>query len=240
MKLAIAEEFLSIQGEGRYAGRPAYFLRLAGCNLLCGGTKEESQHLGESKWRCDTIPVWRKGKPESVEHILFRWQKSGLLDRFKRGVHLVITGGEPLLQQRYLKVLVRALWDEIEDIKIEIETNGTIDSELDHNQILIYNVSPKLQNSGEPLERRRLKIKQYSTVDMIFKFVVHDKTDLDEALQIIKDHDVPNQIVYLMPASSTKADIDKLSPLIAQFCIDHNFNFSPRLQLMIWDQATGV
>ena len=48
--LDVSERFYSIQGEGKYAGYPAYFIRLSHCNLNCVF----------GKYRCDTFDVWKK------------------------------------------------------------------------------------------------------------------------------------------------------------------------------------
>ena len=62
--LPIAETFYSIQGEGITTGYPSVFVRLAGCNLMCGGqgTQFDGELHDGATWRCDTIEVWMKGK----------------------------------------------------------------------------------------------------------------------------------------------------------------------------------
>ena len=134
------EIFHSIQGEGVYAGRPAVFLRLAFCNLAC-------------VW-CDTRFTW------DWEHYDQRKEITALsLDEAEEAIrryrcrNLVVTGGEPLVQQRSLAPLLERLkgggfW-------IEVETNGTIApgkkllGVVDH-----WSVSPKLENSGNPRPSR--------------------------------------------------------------------------------------
>ena len=53
IKLAISEIFFSIQGEGKTVGIPSVFVRLGGCNLICGGegTQNDKKLHNNAKWR---------------------------------------------------------------------------------------------------------------------------------------------------------------------------------------------
>lgn len=97
--MKVNEIFYSIQGEGHYAGTPAVFVRLQGCNLKC-------------KF-CDTNHS--AGKEMSNVMILQEVQK------YPAKV-VIITGGEPLLQD--IEPLVDTL--QKHRYKVNIETNGTI------------------------------------------------------------------------------------------------------------------
>lgn len=114
--MRIAEIFYSIQGEGPAMGRPADFVRLAGCNLRCEG--------------CDTfLENWKEISPEEV------------LDQV---VHqrVIITGGEPTLQTAELSRLIALLHKKGREV--HIETNGTniiADSNLERLHYAV--VSPK-------------------------------------------------------------------------------------------------
>ena len=107
--LYVSELFYSIQGEGQTIGIPAVFLRLTGCNLNC-------------TW-CDSVEVWRKGNRIAFEDIL----NEELIDRLRDGAHLVITGGEPMLQAERVGNFIEwiAYTHGFMPI-VEIETNGTI------------------------------------------------------------------------------------------------------------------
>ena len=50
IKLAISEIFFSIQGEGKTVGIPSVFVRLGGCNLICGGEGTQNTVLGMTTW----------------------------------------------------------------------------------------------------------------------------------------------------------------------------------------------
>lgn len=97
--LRVNEIFYSLQGEGRFTGTPAIFLRLSGCNLACPF--------------CDTSH--EKAIPMTVEEI------AAELSRYPAR-HLVITGGEPALQltPETIDTLHRRGYF------IQVETNGTL------------------------------------------------------------------------------------------------------------------
>lgn len=99
MFLEVNEVFDSIQGEGPFSGRPATFIRLAGCNLQCD-------------W-CDTLYTSRT--PMSVQELL------EVAVAYGRKL-VVITGGEPLRQE--ITTLVHVL--ENNGFEVQIETNGTL------------------------------------------------------------------------------------------------------------------
>jgi hypothetical protein len=72
MRLAISEVFYSIQGEGITTGTPSVFVRLGGCNLMCGGmgTQFDNELHNGASWRCDTIEVWMKAQSKQYHECL--------------------------------------------------------------------------------------------------------------------------------------------------------------------------
>ncbi|MGB1547323.1 MAG: 7-carboxy-7-deazaguanine synthase [Alphaproteobacteria bacterium] len=124
MSYAVKEIYATLQGEGANVGRPAVFLRFAGCNLWSGREADRAQAICDF---CDTDFVGTDGPNGG------RFEKAGALaDRVRmiwdtaQGVHatpfVVATGGEPLLQLD--AALVEALHDQ--GFEIAVETNGTI------------------------------------------------------------------------------------------------------------------
>src|SRR5690606_37319517 len=140
--LFVSECFYSIQGEGTTTGVPAVFLRLSGCNILC---KSDA-------WICDSIEVWKKGVKTAFKDVI----EEDWVERLKKGAHLVITGGEPLMHQK--KIIDFICWFSEEfGFKpfIEVETNGTLRPLKDFDLLVNkWNVSPKLSTSGEKFEKR--------------------------------------------------------------------------------------
>jgi 7-carboxy-7-deazaguanine synthase len=118
---AVKEIFLTLQGEGMQAGRPAVFCRFAGCNLWSG---REEDRAAAVCWFCDTDFVGVDGDGGG------RFQEAPLLAaaverRWKGGADqrlVVLTGGEPLLQVD--AALIAAL--HARGFRIAVETNGTM------------------------------------------------------------------------------------------------------------------
>lgn len=102
-QLLVKEAFHTIQGEGPFAGRPAYFIRLAGCNLKC--------------YFCDTD--FEGGHTRDVQSIIAEAAKY----KEKYGTDLVVlTGGEPL-RQPLMALLLECY---IHGLRVQIETAGTL------------------------------------------------------------------------------------------------------------------
>lgn len=240
--LIVSEHFYSLQGEGATMGKPAVFLRLTGCNLMCGGIMG-SQVGKTATWWCDTEPVWRKGQKYEFTALKELFDEKGYTQKLIDGAHLIITGGEPMLQIQEVISFIGVLYYTARMSKmpiLEIETNGLIYHE--HMKVFDFiNVSPKLSNSGETFERRidfdsMLKIN--SDPNSIFKFVVSSEEDLNE-IKLNYGWIDPKRI-WLMPAASTQEELAITLPMAAKMAIENGMNLSTRLQVHIWNQTTGV
>ena len=246
--LKVSEHFYSIQGEGLYTGVPAVFLRLGGCNLSCGGknTLKTGDLSDGATWRCDTIEVWSKYLTISTEKLVNLFLENGYVDKLNEGAHLVITGGEPLLQMPELIEFIKQLKLSLKkSLFIEIETNGTITpSKLFDGIVNQYNVSPKLQNSGVREKNRIIEdsIAYFcKSKKAIFKFVVGKQSDIDELEQCYRvPFNIPANNIYLMPAADNSAVLSELTEQVILWCIDKCFCFSNRLHIQLWNQKTGV
>jgi 7-carboxy-7-deazaguanine synthase (Cx14CxxC type) len=148
MTYAVKEMFYTLQGEGARAGRPAVFLRFAGCNLWSGREQDRAEAVCQF---CDTQFVGTDGDgggkfetPEALARaVAALWPGGGK-------PYVVCTGGEPLLQ------LDTSLIDALHDkgFEIAIETNGTLPAPASIDWIC---VSPKA--NAEFVQRRGHELK---------------------------------------------------------------------------------
>lgn len=217
--MRISEQFLSFQGEGSTVGKLSFFIRLSGCNLRC-------------LW-CDSKYTWpdmdgeEKGVSSLRDEIMIR-----------RCKNVIITGGEPLLQQDELFTLISSL----KKYKFEIETNGTIMPNFVQVKNVFYNVSPKLKNSGNDESTINNEALRFFAMykKSIFKFVISDEKDLDEVLKTVNRFDIPREKIYLMPEGVTSEALKEKTLWLVEVCKQCRFNFSPRMQIEIWGQKRGV
>jgi len=246
--IAVSEVFYSLQGEGRTVGIPSVFLRLKSCNLTCGFTQKQGNRfvkgeidevvkdVDDAEWFCDTANVFLKGSQVPFEKVL----DGKMVLRLYQGAHLVITGGEPLLQKKKIKAYLEWFRNKHNFTPfIELETNGTIVVDFPVNQI---NCSPKLSNSGIDRKIRYDKDVLYSLGqqgNVIFKFVISRQEQWEE---IVKDFlpFIDRKKVWLMPPASTLKELLINNKLTAQIAIDQCVNFTSRMQVEVWDQTTGV
>jgi len=225
--MQVNEIFKSIQGEGPNFGKPAIFLRTAQCNLKC-------------TW-CDTKYTWDWDnydfKKEVIEMTIDEIKEKILDLEIK---HLVITGGEPLLQQDDLADLLSFLKP---DFYVEIETNCTIlPNKMLTDLVDQWNVSPKTENSGNSLELYENNECYYffaNQENCFFKYVVENESDIPEIKKFVTKYNIPEKRVQLMSQASTKEEIRSREKSISELAKLYNFSFSPRLHVAMWGAQRG-
>lgn len=230
MKVRLAEHFYSIQGEGKFAGHPALFIRFQKCNL----------HCESDKWVCDTLEQMKHRYDfDLMDDVIQSW------DRFSKVNRIVFTGGEPMLYQKQIVEIIKFFNDHNVYPAIEVETNGTqfISPEL-WGQGIQFNCSPKLSNSGNSKEMRynRKVLNQIQGhTDSIFKFVVASREDLEEMLT---DFDwlfkYSREKIWLMPAGLSRNQQWLSAPEVAQIAMELGVKLAIRAHIMIWDTKKGV
>lgn len=211
--MILNEVFCSIQGEGLNAGQPAIFVRFGNCNLKC-------------TW-CDTKYTWHPDVIDNYEAKLD--EVFSQIRKYSECKHLVITGGEPMLQQDVISALRR----EFPDYYIEVETNGS-QKVLCEEDVNLFTVSYKTSNSGNPpYELKTINDK------CVYKFVVCREGDFDEIDEVIRKYSLPPDKIFLMPEGTSRSEVLKKEGFISQYCKYKGYRFSPRLHVIAWGGARG-
>jgi 7-carboxy-7-deazaguanine synthase len=227
--MKIAEIFYSIQGEGMLAGIPSVFVRTSGCNLRC-------------TW-CDT--PYASWKPEGDDLPL----DAILSDvRLRRATHVVVTGGEPMIQDEIVRLTERL--KEL-GMHITIETAGTVYQPVISD---LMSISPKLANST-PTRREggrwapqhdRLRYQPDVLKQLMaeypyqLKFVVSDPGDVAEIETILTETDGDRSRVILMPEGTDPGAIYERARWVVDLCKVKGFRYGPRLHIDIYGNERGV
>lgn len=227
--LLVTETFgPSFQGEGPSCGQPAIFIRTSRCNLNCG-------------W-CDEPRTWDANRFNLAEHTSRRSAASLVEWVLTHDTELVvITGGEPLVQQRKLAPLVTRLLDA--GRQVEFETNGSIAPipELLCDRIQ-FNVSPKLASSGV-IESQRIAPEALSALaqaNSVFKFVItadHREADLAEAYELVSTYALRR--VWLMPEGATRETVVAGLHALAEPALQRGWGLATRLHIELWENDHG-
>lgn len=228
------EIFFSFQGEGENCGRPSVFVRLSGCNLSC-------------VW-CDTPYTWDSKRFNRAEETMELSVEEAARAVTAHGCkNVVLTGGEPMLQQRELAELMRRL--KPEGYFFEVETNATILPSAEFDALIgQYNCSPKLANSSVALKlRERPEALKFfaKSAKANFKFVVANPADLDEILQLTnKCQALTGQSltgrVFLMSEARTKQELAEKETWLTEICKQNGFFYSDRLHIRLYGDRRGV
>ena len=259
MKISVNEIFgPTIQGEGAFTGVPSVFLRLNGCNLRCvfaGGSI------------CDT--AYTSHHPEKMAPRETGDVANDLIYIFNQHepvCHLVITGGEPMLQQTALLQVIRDLRDELPHIHITIETNGTIKpiDEWENENNIFWSVSPKLDNSccfegtDVPVKEQEMHKKHHINYEAVakmmtsgaggqlkFVYSADGKTeqyikDYLEGLERTSQNAVWYWPVMVMPEGQTLEQITRSAKACVEAAIRNGWQVADRLHIRIWGTERGV
>jgi 7-carboxy-7-deazaguanine synthase len=225
MTLVVSELFgPTLQGEGPSAGQRAGFVRLGRCSLNCS-------------W-CDTPYSWDwKRYDPAVELREIDVGEVAASIRAMDVPRVVVTGGEPLLQQRALVELLRLL----PGLAVEVETNGIHAPEpelVEH--VERFNVSPKLANAGIERSRRYkpevLRALQ-ATGKAVFKFVACEPPDLDEIEAMVAECELTD--VWVMPEGTDAQTLVARAQRLADAVVARGWHLTPRLHILLWGDERG-
>ena len=228
--LEVSEVFESIQGEGPLLGIPALFIRLQQCNLFtlsCGSCKF-----------CDTKYAIRSGGGDE-----FTADAIGDLILVSGRELLVITGGEPLLQQNELLKTLNNVPEKLLRF-INVETNGTLASDMSWEGIepsVLFSVSPKIH------ARDFLVLPKFKNFNCILKVVYNCTPSFDEGelrrfiFNCAKELKLSSlDQIFVMPQSQSRKEYLQRSVDCFDFCMKNGFRFGAREHVVIFDKLKGI
>lgn len=289
-KIKVSEVFYSLQGEGRFVGVPSVFLRTYGCNFTCSGfgcapgeKSPEADEVAKTvelytdfnslplvNTGCDSYASWHPAfkhlsptqtTEELVERMLSLTPNNQWVQNNGNDVHLVITGGEPLLgwQRAYGELLSHPRMLELKNITFE--TNGTQELHKDFEHFLLnwtlnpkfgkrgksaltFSVSAKLSASGEKWEEaiRPDIVMSYAEIGHTYlKFVVETDAHIEDAIRATDEYRRAGfkGVIYLMPQGGVVKPYDENKLRIANICVEQGWNYSPRLHVDLWGNGWG-
>jgi 7-carboxy-7-deazaguanine synthase len=234
----------TIQGEGAAAGRHCLFVRLSLCNLECNFcdtpytwafTEEKASKMNKPRvfdresWQDEMTPA------EVLDALAKLWPI------YDKPTLIVISGGEPMMQQTDLVVLsaMLATWGH----QIHIETAGTIKPTPELNlRVTQYNVSPKLEHSGNPLNKR---YKPFILADFVrtgkawFKYVMTSEEDFAEIDAQVAEVGIPANRVMVMPEGTSPKRTIEVARTIINGAQERGYGLSFRSHVLIWGDKRG-
>lgn len=282
-KIKVSEIFYSIQGEGRFTGVPSVFLRTFGCNFTCSGfgckpgeVSQERLAIDPKQYKtyaeiplvktgCDSFGSW----DPRAKHLSPFYDVASLSNKLVdllpnnrwlqpngNNIHLVITGGEPLLgwQRSYESLLsTESMWDLTQ---ITFETNGTQEILPEFKEYLkrwsshklkevTFSVSPKLSASGESWADaiRPKTVRSYEKIGTVYlKFVVETEAHFDEVDQAVAEYRAAGfrGMVYVMPVGGVNEVYDGNKFNVAEEALKRGYYYSPRLHIDLFGNSHGT
>lgn len=293
-KIKVSEIFYSAQGEGRFVGVPSVFLRTFGCNFTCSGfgcapgeRSAEADEVAKNvhlykdfnslplvNTGCDSYASWHP----DFKHLSPNYTTEQLVDKMLsltpnhnwiqdngNDVHLVITGGEPLLgwQRSYEELLSHTNMKDLQNLTFE--TNGTQELQKSFRQYLLnwtlnsklnikeqrrthnnltFSVSAKLSASGERWEDaiKPDVVASYQELGFTYlKLVVETAEHFAEVEQAVHEFRTGGfkGPVYVMPQGGVVTPYEKNRVTVADWAISKGYYYSPRLHVDLWGNGWG-
>lgn len=227
-------------------GIPAVFIRTSLCNLHCIWCDTDYTW----NWTGTRFPHLNDNRPGYQKFDKKAWTIELRADALVRHVrtfpcrNIILTGGEPMLQQQVLASFLHQLRLIDPDYRVEVETNGTLlPIAAFHEHVDQYNVSPKLENSNNPKKlREKPAVYRFfaNSPKAHFKYVIAQKRDLEEVRALIDTYGIPPERVWLMPEGRTRQTLAKRRQWLVEVCKTHGYRYTDRLHIQIWGAKKGV
>ena len=213
MNITVCETFTSLLGESTLTGLPAFFIRFSGCNLRCR--------------YCDTTYAYEEGENRSLESLVAAARGSSTR-------MVLLTGGEPLLQEG-----TRMLIDRLLEVKLEVllETNGSLPIQgVDSRVRRIVDV--KCPGSGMSSYNLWANLEVLTPRDEV-KFVICDHDDFTWAFEVAQRYRLTGRLPVLISPVFGALSLPEVAAWILKS--GHPLRLSLQLHKYIWGpEARGV
>ena len=192
---------------------------------------------------------------EVVEHLLSLTPEGKWTMNNGQDVHLILTGGEPLLawQRLYVELFEHPRMKDLKNVTFETNTTQPLHNDFytyltDQDRFEVtWSCSPKLSVSGEPWETaiKPDVAREYSLVDgsdIYFKFVVASEDDFEEVGRAVSAYERAGIRcpVYLMPLGGRSEEYNLNVKEVAESCMERGWRFTPRLHISLFGNAWGT
>ena len=190
-----------------------------------------------------------------VDHLLSLTPNGKWVQDNGQDIHLIMTGGEPLLgwQRLYIDLFEHPKMGDLKNVTFETNTTQLLHGEFKdylQNQDrfeITWSCSPKLSVSGEPWETaiKPEVARDYADVGgsiMYLKFVVADRIDIEEAGKAVAEYKTAGIEcpVYLMPLGGRSEEYNLNVQEVANICMEKGWRFTPRLHISLFGNAWGT
>jgi len=192
---------------------------------------------------------------EVVEHLLSLLPEGKWTMNNGQDIHLIMTGGEPLLawQRLYIDLFEHPRMRDLKNVTFETNTTQSLHKDFvdylntqDRFEVT-WSCSPKLSVSGEPWDTAikpdvALEYSRVNGSDIYLKFVVATDEDFNEVTRAVQEYrkagvECP---VYLMPLGGRSEEYSLNVKDVAEACMERGWRFTPRLHISLFGNAWGT
>ncbi len=192
---------------------------------------------------------------EVVEHLISLLPEGKWTMDNGQDVHLILTGGEPLLawQKLYIELFEHPKMQDLKNVTIETNTTQFLHDDFKNYLAaqrsfdITFSCSPKLSVSGEPwTDAIKPEVaRNYYDVpgsDLYLKFVVADHDDVDEVSRAVEEYRTAGVKcpVYLMPMGGRSEEYTFNEKQVAELAMQRGWRFSPRMHIGLFGNAWGT
>ena len=192
---------------------------------------------------------------EVVDHLLSLLPEGKWTQDNGQDIHLIMTGGEPLLawQRLYVDLFEHPKMADLKNVTFETNTTQKLHEDLlqyinGHERLTFtFSCSPKLSVSGESWEDaiKPDVAREYFDLDnsdLYLKFVCADHADFDEAGRAVEEYRAAGVEcpVYIMPLGGRSEEYTLNEKQVAHLCMERGWRFSPRMHIGLFGNAWGT